>query len=143
MSDAVIWLDQVQFTSPGWSNRNKMPDGKWLTVPVEHPTMVPFNKVRIYEKPDWRERAVQRLRLHYAPPKRKPPFPQLQKWMLVDEVCQEILRPYRLLVGLNLAILRLVIEDFEYGDDHGPVPWIFQSHLDAGSAISAVGETAE
>jgi hypothetical protein len=34
-ADAVIWLDDVRFTTPGWVNRNQLPDGRWLTVPVE------------------------------------------------------------------------------------------------------------
>lgn len=34
-ADAVIWLDDVRFTTPGYVNRNQLPDGRWLVVPVE------------------------------------------------------------------------------------------------------------
>lgn len=36
-SDAVIWLDEMRFTTPGYVNRNQLPDGTWLTVPVNRP----------------------------------------------------------------------------------------------------------
>lgn len=34
-ADAVVWLDGVRFTTPGYVNRNQLPDGTWLTVPVD------------------------------------------------------------------------------------------------------------
>jgi len=34
-ADAVVWLDDVRFTTPGFVNRNQLPDGTWLAVPVE------------------------------------------------------------------------------------------------------------
>lgn len=34
-ADAVVWLDAVRFTTPGYVNRNQLPDGTWLTVPVD------------------------------------------------------------------------------------------------------------
>lgn len=34
-ADAVVWLDAVRFTTPGFVNRNQLPDGTWLAVPVD------------------------------------------------------------------------------------------------------------
>jgi hypothetical protein len=50
---------------------------------------------------------------------------------LTEVVCREIRRPYRLLIGLNLALLRLFLH---------PSKWQFQSHLDGGRAEVAVSE---
>ena len=33
-ADAVVWLDEARFTTPGFLNRNRLADGTWLTVPV-------------------------------------------------------------------------------------------------------------
>ncbi len=121
-ADAVIWLDEVQYSHGGWSNRNRMPDGSWLTVPVERTTnMAPFNRVRIAEHGDWDRRACRTLRQQYG--------------AAVEPLCAEIDRPYRLLVGLNLALLRHIVPDSP--------PWHFQSHLDGGHATIAVSEDRE
>lgn len=118
-ADAVVFLDEVQYSHGGWSNRNRMPDGSWLTVPVERRTdMGPFNRVRISEHDRWRQHHVKALRQHYGASAQ--PF------------CEEIMRPYRLLIGLNLALLRMLIEP--------DVRWHFQSHLDGGHAVWAVSE---
>lgn len=37
-ADAVVWLDDVRFTTPGFVNRNQLPDGHWLTVPIDRPS---------------------------------------------------------------------------------------------------------
>jgi hypothetical protein len=118
-ADAVVWLDEVQYTHGGWTNRNRMPDGSWLTVPVERATdMAPMNRVRISEHRRWRVRAAATLRQHFGP--------------AADPYAAEVLRPYRLLVGLNLALLRLLLD--------GVPTWHFQSHLDGGRAQVAVSE---
>lgn len=119
-SDAVIWLDTVQYSHGGWSNRNRMPDGSWLTVPVERRTdMGPFNQVRIAEHGDWRHKHIRTLWQHYGDAAH--PF------------MDEIRRPYRLLIGLNLALLRVIL-------DGCSTAWHFQSHLDGGNAVWAVSE---
>lgn len=119
-SDAVIWLDEVQYSHGGWSNRNRMPDMSWLTIPVERRTdMGPFNRVRISEHGGWRYDHVKALKQHYG--------------YAADPLCDEIMRPYRLLIGLNLACLRILLEDID-------ATWYFQSHLDGGHAVWAVSE---
>jgi hypothetical protein len=117
-ADAVILLDEVQYSHDGWSNRNRMPDGSWLTVPIERGTdMAPFNRVRISEHGNWRRRHVRTLRQHYGD--------------AAELFCREFERPYRLLIGLNLACLRLILDDCD-------TAWHFQSHLDGGHSIPAV-----
>ncbi len=132
-ADAVIWLDEVQYSHGGWSNRNRMPDGSWLTVPVERRTdMGPFNRVRISEHGNWRTDHCKALRQHYT---------GAGVNGLVEDLCDEIARPYRLLIGLNLALLRLLIDPM--GDARRfdiQVPWHFQSHLDGGHAVWAVSD---
>lgn len=124
-SDAVIWLDEVQYTKGGWSNRNRMPDGSWLTVPVDRETdMAAFNRVRLSEHGGWRRKAVLTLAQHYGP--------EIASWLSV-----ELGRPYRSLVGLNLALLRQVCRLREIS-----TPWHFQSHLDGGHAVTAVSDNA-
>lgn len=119
-SHAVVWLDEVQYSHGGWSNRNRMPDGSWLTVPVERATdMAAFNRVRISEHGDWRRDHMKALRQHYGDG--------------AAPVCVELERPYRLLIGLNLACLRLLLEDVD-------TAWHFQSHLDGGHARVVVSE---
>lgn len=120
-ADACIWLDEVQYSHGGWSNRNKMPDGSWLTIPVERRTdMGPFNRVRISEHGDWRKDHVKALQQHYGVGN-------------IARIANEIVRPYRLLVGLNLALLRILLED-------ASTEWHFQSHLDGGNAVWATSE---
>lgn len=126
-ADAVLWLDEVQFTKNGWTNRNKLPGGRWLTVPVErHCIFKPINRVRIGEPAkEWREPFVRAL---------------IEAWPgdTTAAVCREILRPYRLLVGLNVAILRLLLA--ELAPD---VLWAFQSHLAGGHTLPAVSSDKE
>lgn len=119
VADAVVWLDEVQYSHGGWSNRNRMPDGSWLTVPVERATdMAAFNHVRISEHGDWRCKHLRTLIQHYGP---------------VPALTEEILRPYRLLVGLNLALLRVLLTSCD-------TAWHFQSHLDGGRMMVAVSD---
>ena len=121
VSDAVIWLDEVQYTKGGWTNRNKLPNGEWLSVPVErHCAFKPINRVRIGDPvKDWRGPLVHKL---------------VDAWPgeTTSAVCREILRPYRLLVGLNTSLLKITLESLSIF-----TPWIFQSHLDGGHAVVA------
>jgi hypothetical protein len=124
-SDAIIWLDEVQYTHGGWSNRNRMPGGSWLTVPVERSTdMAAFNRVRISEHRQWRTRAGKTI------------INEFGDWPMTWKVRDEILRPYRLLIGLNLALLKLLLFDDVQA-------WHFQSHLDGGHAPLVVSESPE
>jgi hypothetical protein len=127
-SDAVIWLDECQYSHGGWTNRNKLPAGAWLTVPVAGGSAgKPINRVRIGEAPkgNWRGAATAAVRRELA-------------GELVDRVCAELARPYRGLAALNVALLRLVCDAFAVD-----AQWHFQSHLDGGHAEIAVSEQRE
>lgn len=66
-SDAVIWLDEVKYTKGSWINRNMLPDGTWLTVPVVRDTTDgPIKEVRISEGRDWRRKMIAALAQHYG-----------------------------------------------------------------------------
>ncbi len=121
-ADAVVWLDEVQYSHGGWSNRNRMPDGSWLTVPVQRATdMAAFNRVRISEHGNWRSTHRRALHQHYGP--------------AADPLADELERPYRLLIGLNLACLRVLL------DAAGTAAtWHFQSHLDGGRSTPVVSD---
>lgn len=96
-ADAVIWLTEVQYPRGGWTNRNRMPDGSWLTVPVDHATTGgPISAVEISEHGDWRRAHARTLRQHFAD---------------VDAICAVIERPYRYLAHMNLDCLRLLADD--------------------------------
>lgn len=127
-SDALILLDEVQFTKNGWTNRNRTPTGEWMTVPVErHCAFKPINRVRIGEPAkDWRGPLVRQL---------------TGAWPgeVTAAVCREVLRPYRLLVGLNVAVLEIVLGVLAPGTRR-----VFQSHLAGGHfAVPAVSGDAE
>ncbi len=126
VSDAIIWLDEVQYTKGGFTNRNRTEDGTWLTIPVERLTDgKPINRVRIAEKPEmWRRKMSHTLWQNYGD--------------LALPVRKEVETPYKLLLGLNVAVLRHVLEELKVF-----TAWHFQSHLDGGHAVQAVSEDAE
>ncbi len=119
-ADTILWLDEVLFSPGGWTNRNRLRSGAWLTVPVMSGAgSLPINRVGISEHGQWRRRAAKSLRQEYAG----------GDWL--EEICDVIERPYRLLVGLNMALLQIVFR--------GTSPLhLFQSHLDGGRAVEAV-----
>lgn len=94
-ADIVIWLDDVQFTKGGWTNRNRMPDGAWLTIPLLHPRMVPIRQVRIDKQSDWQRRHCRTIRQHYGE--------------VVKPFCVAIMEDYDYLVTLNLHLLSLLL----------------------------------
>lgn len=123
-SDAVVWMDTVQWTKGGYTNRNRLPDGRWVTVPVAHgSSFAPINRVRIGQpRGDWRDQVAAQLRGAWPGD-------------TTDRVCREIGRGYPLLVGLNAAILRVLLDALRYqGEQH------WQSHLDEGHAVQAVSD---
>lgn len=126
-ADAVIWLDEVQYTPGGWTNRNRMPDGSWLTVPVETGAgFQKMNRVRLSDHRRWRHRAVKTLQQQYAG----------APWL--GYLCPVLERPHRLLVGLNVALLHEVFRAYGVAPE-----FLFQSHLDGGHAVQAVSDDAD
>lgn len=120
-SDVVVWMDNVAFSRNSFTNRNKLPDGKWLTVPIAKGSVyAPINQVRIGDpKKDWRSKLTRSL---------------VEAWPgdVTARVCREIMRQYELLVGLNAATLSILCEELGFvGEQH------WQSHLDALHAVPA------
>ena len=120
-ADCVVWMDTVAYTKGGYTNRNRLPDGRWMTVPVErHCAFKPINRVRIGDPAkEWRSPLIKGL---------------VDAWPgeVTADVCREILRGYPLLVGLNAAVIRILLEALGFkGEQH------WQSHLDMAHAIPA------
>ena len=114
-ADIFIACDEFQFVRHAWVNRNRLADGTWLTVPVnEHDTFAPINRVRLADSPvRWREKLARTLEHRFGD--------------LADPFAAQVRRPWRLLVGLNAALLDLLL------DGLGIYPeWVFQSHLESG-----------
>lgn len=91
-ADVVIWLDDVAFTRGGYTNRQRMPDGSWLTVPVRHATLDgPIRSVEIdYDRP-WTAKHQRTLKQHYG--------------SAADPYIAELDRRPRRLITLNLRLL--------------------------------------
>lgn len=114
-ADAVVWMDEMQYERHGYVNRNRLADGTWMRIPVsEHDTFAPINRVRIGDPTGrGREKVARTLEHHFGE--------------LAAPFAAEIRRPYRLLVGLNSRLLRLLLEATGiHVEEH------FQSHLGAG-----------
>lgn len=116
-ADAVIWLDEVAYSNGGYTNRNRLPDGSWFTIPVSrHGLGTPINRVMIGigATREWREQAADRLVNAFG--------------AAAIPAAIEIMRPYRRLVALNAAILRVLFTTFD-----PTIGQHWQSHLIGGS----------
>jgi hypothetical protein len=97
-ADAVIWLDDVQYEKGGWTNRNRMPDGSWLTVPLQRSSLGgPIRKVLIDYSRDWQRRHARTLRQHYG--------------KHADPLIAQIECGFAHLASLNLCLLRVLLAD--------------------------------
>jgi hypothetical protein len=65
-ADFVVWLDQVQFTMPGWLNQNRLPDGTWLRVPVNRPSHRSTVSEATIAEDGWQEDHARILRYRYG-----------------------------------------------------------------------------
>jgi hypothetical protein len=102
-ADAVVWLDDVRFTTPGFVNRNQLPDGTWLTVPVErrdHRTTV---REVVLAGESWRAEHSKILHDHYS---ELAHFEPRVLYLLNSEWAD----PGGLLVDLNYRMLDLIFE---------------------------------
>jgi len=105
-SDAFVWLDDVQYTSGSWINRNRLktPDGwAWLTVPVEN-SDDPISQIRIATQENWRSEHWKTISHNYGAANHYDDWKQFlretfdQEWdclaplnrHLVDEVCERL-----------------------------------------------------
>lgn len=114
-ADIFIACDEFQFVRHAWVNRNRLTDGTWLIAAVnEHDTFAPINRVRLADQPArWREKLARTLENRFGE--------------TAAGYANDIRRPWRLLSGLNVALLRRLLDDLEIAPE-----WVFQSHLEAG-----------
>lgn len=103
-SDVFVFLDDVEYTSGSWTNRNKIktPDGwAWLTVPVRN-TSAPIESVRIVTDENWRERHRKSLQHNYGKARFFDEFADL-----FERVYE---REWESLVELNVTLIRRLVE---------------------------------
>lgn len=104
-ADVVVWLDDVRFTTPGYVNRNQLPDGTWLAVPVErrdHRT--PIRDVVIgHDGGDWRRDHSAALWRYHDAAHFDPTIPRI--------LDSEWAAPGAPLVGLNLRMVAFILAD--------------------------------
>lgn len=114
-ADCVIWMDNMQYRRHSFVNRNKLADGTPVVIPVaESDTYAPISEVRIADPTGrMREKAARTL--------------ELKLGQAGDPFAAEIRKPYRLLVGLNASLLRILTRAL-----HPDVAEHYQSHLGAG-----------
>ena len=114
-ADVCVWMDEMQYERHGFVNRNTLADGTKMTVPVaEHDTFAPINRVKIGDPTGrGREKIARTL--------------EMKLGAAAAPFAAELRRPYRLLVGLNARLLRLLLEAVGIRvEEH------YQSHLGAG-----------
>jgi len=104
----------MQFVRHGWVNRNQLADGTPLTVPYDHrDRYAEIRHVRIGNDARWRAKLCRTLALRLG--------------AAADPYIEIISRPYELLAGLNLALLRQLTRDLGIDTE-----WTIQSHLATG-----------
>lgn len=65
-SDGLIWMDWCQYEKGGYTNRNKLPNGNWLTVPLQkHPLHTRIVDIKITSDDLWRIRLINSIRNTY------------------------------------------------------------------------------
>lgn len=126
-ADIVIWLDAAQYVRHGFVNRNRLSDGAWLTVPVnEHDTYAPINRVRIADATGRKREKIARHLEHAL-------------GEMAAAFAAELRKPYRLLAGLNHALIVQLFNELGISAEHR-----FQTFLDPEhSALPVVGDDAE
>jgi len=119
-ADIFICCDEFQMVRHGWVNRQRLADGTPLTVPYDHrDRYAPINRVRIGNDARWRAKIAKTLRMEYA--------------AAADPYIAIIERPWRLLVGLNVALLHRLLSDLAIRPE-----WVTQSHLATGRVYGPI-----
>lgn len=121
-ADAVIWLDKVAYTAGGFINRNQLPDGTWLTVPVDHGTLSgTLGMVAISQHGNWRKKIATTLTQRYgSAPHFDPEIPNIIETETTNR-----------LVTLNHKLLQQIMADLGI-----EVEQHFQSELPCRGEIS-------
>lgn len=141
-ADAVVWLDDVRFTMPGFVNRNQLPDGSWLAVPVERQDhRTPIREVTIgHDGGQWRCDHVWRLRERYINAEHYDPS-------IADAIGGELGAAGARLVDLNLELTEIIIGDLglatrEFRQSELGVPTTGSLSARLARLVHAVGGTA-
>lgn len=130
-ADIFIVCDEMQYVRHSFCNRNrftKMENGEttydsWMTVPINsHDNFSPGNQVRISD-PHFRARSKVAKTMEMKMGSSAAPF------------VAEILRPWELLIGMNVSLLRVLCDGLKIN-----TPWVFQSHLATGVKEPTVSE---
>lgn len=103
-SDVFVFLDDVEFTSGSWINRNKIktPDGwTWLTVPVTR-TTASIQEMEIATHTDWSEEHWKSLKHNYGGAE------YFDEWANLFRETYD--REWTSLEGLNRHLLRAICD---------------------------------
>lgn len=99
--DAVIWVDEVDYSHYSYTARNRTDDGTMFSVPLLAATRHgPINRVELDPRMGWRRKLGRLLAYHYGGD-------------ITYEYQKIIERPFGLLVGLNCALLDRLLYDME------------------------------
>jgi WbqC-like protein len=104
-ADIFVSYDHVQFDKHGWRNRNRIKcahGAQWLTVPVRHKGLGPQRllDVTIDDARPWARKHVASLQQCYAGARYAGDY--------LPELAEVLLRPWRNLVELDLAVAGLM-----------------------------------
>ena len=110
--DTLVFLDDVQYTRRGFTNRNriKKPDGPmWLTVPITGKTMTAINQVEIATHIDWKKRHLSTMKHLYG---------KTQFYSEITPLLEDIYsKDWILLSDFNIALLKLCFEFLQISVD--------------------------
>jgi hypothetical protein len=114
-ADVFIACDEMQYQRFGFTNRNRFGGEQWMSVPVNHEDLfAPINRVRIADPRGAKREKIART---------------IEQKMgeAGKGFAAELRRPWRLLVGLNMALLHRLFDAFEIKAEI-----VLQSHLESG-----------
>ncbi len=107
-SDIFIFLDDFQFSTQSWDQRNRLFIDKgqvgWYTIPVMKSIsfLSPFNQVTINDSVPWRIKFLKRIQQNYSKASFYGPiFPLIEEWLLKEN---------ELLAFQNIAFIKLVCD---------------------------------
>jgi len=108
MCDYFVLLDDVQYEKNGFTNRNRIVEGEWLTIPVHrnHDTLI--KDIEIDNTINWKQKHRQKLTSVYGNE------PTLEKYCgLYDFIFKLYEHPWKNLIGINLAWIKKICEILE------------------------------
>jgi len=105
MCDYFVLLDDVQYEKNGFTNRNRIVEGEWLTIPVHRKYDTLIKDVEIDNTKDWKVHHKIRLLERYG---------QYSNWTkLLPFIIKAYAHPWKNLIGINLAWIKKICEILE------------------------------